>query len=138
MSISNKLLYKLEIKSTKYLPIVISILYIANTILGYFDIEVAIISMLGGMSFLPLLKFYLSSFTYKLCTHHRMFIYYIFTLDIIECIDYYVGGLPISDMGYLLLIIILFGIFLILYIIFKRRYDFSKKHGSKIPERDSP
>ena len=133
MNISNKTLYKLEIRSTKYLPIIIAILYILNSTLSYYQYDIEELSMIGGMSLLPLAKLYLSSFTYKLCIHHRVFIYYIFLHNIISAIDMYTDGILVDDRGLFVMHIVLFGIFTILYIICKRRYDFSRKYGSKIP-----
>lgn len=133
MNISNKTLYKLEIRSTKYLPIIIAILYILNSTLSYYQYDIEELSMIGGMSLLPLAKLYLSSFTYKLCIHHRVFIYYIFLHNIISAIDMYTDGILVDDRGLFVMHIVLFGIFTILYIICKRRYDFSRKYDSKIP-----
>ena len=135
MKISNKTLYKLEIKSTKFLPIIIAILYIVNTTLSYYGYDIEELAMVGGMSLLPLAKLYLSSFTYKLCIHHRVFIYYIFLHNLISSIDMYTEGVLINDRGLLLLHLVLFGIFTILYIICKRRYDFSVKNSSKVSQR---
>lgn len=133
MAISNKTLYKLEINSTKRLPVVIALLYIINSAASYAGYELHILSMIGGMSLLPLGKLYLSSYTYKLCTHHRIFIYYIFAHNIISNIDYFTYGSLITDRNLFLLHIVLFSIFLFTYIIIKRRYDFYRKHRSKIP-----
>ena len=130
MIISNKTLYQLEIKSTKLVPVIIAILYISNTTCSYYYTDIREFSMIGGASLLLLSKLYVSSFTYKLCIHHRIFIYYILVCNIIDIIDYYMNGIPISDRDYLLLNVILFGIFLILYIIFKRIYDFHNKKCS--------
>lgn len=130
MLLSNKTLYQLEIKSTKVLPIVIAVIYIINTLWAYYFYDERLFSVIGGMSLLPLSKLYLSSFTYKLCFHHRIFIYYIFLCNILYTVDYYMDGIPISDRDYLLLNVVLFGIFLILYIIFKRIYDFNCKNNS--------
>ena len=131
MNISNKTLYKLEIRSTKYLPIITAILYILNSTLSYYQYDIEELSMIGGMSLLPLAKLYLSSFTYKLCIHHRVFIYYIFLHNIISAIDMYTDGILIEDRGLFVMHIVLFGIFTILYIILKRKYDFSRKHNSQ-------
>ena len=79
MIISNKTLYRLEIESTKKLPIIIALMYVIHALFAYYGYDITEFSVIGGMSLFPLLKLYLSSFTYKLCTHHRMFIYYIFT-----------------------------------------------------------
>lgn len=131
--VSNKTLYKLEIYSTKLFPIIIAILYISNVTFSYFGYELEILAIIGGMSLLPLAKLYLDSFTFKLCTHHRIFIYYIFIHNLISSIDMYTNYTLISDRKLFMLHLVLFGIFIILYIIFKRRYDFSRKHSSKIP-----
>lgn len=131
--ISNKTLYKLEIYSTKLFPIIIAILYISNVTFSYFGYELEILAIIGGMSLLPLAKLYLDSFTFKLCIHHRIFIYYIFIHNLISSIDMYTNYTLINDRKLFMLHLVLFGIFIILYIIFKRRYDFSRKHSSKIP-----
>lgn len=131
--ISNKTLYKLEIYSTKLFPIIIAILYISNVTFSYFGYELEILAMIGGMSLLPLAKLYLDSFTFKLCIHHRIFIYYIFIHNLISSIDMYTNYTLINDRKLFMLHLVLFGIFIVLYIIFKRRYDFSRKHSSKIP-----
>lgn len=135
MNISNKTLYKLEIRSTKYLPIIIAILYILNSTLSYYQYDIEELSMIGGMSLLPLAKLYLSSFTYKLCIHHRVFIYYIFLHNIISTIDMYTDGILVDDRGLFVMHIVLFGISTILYIILKRSYDFSVKNSGKVSQR---
>lgn len=135
MNISSKTLYKLEIRSTKYLPIIIAILYILNSTLSYYQYDIEELSMIGGMSLLPLAKLYLSSFTYKLCIHHRVFIYYIFLHNIISAIDMYTDGILVDDRGLFVMHIVLFGIFTILYIILKRNYDFSVKNSGKVSQR---
>ena len=84
INISNKTLYRLEIYSTKLLPIIIAILYIINVTLSYLGHDIEALSIIGGMSLLPLSKLYLDSITYKLCTHHRIFIYYIFLHNLIS------------------------------------------------------
>jgi small neutral amino acid transporter SnatA (MarC family) len=89
MNIFQRNLYNLEIQSTKKLPIILAILSILSTILSYFGIDTRIFSIIGGLSILTILRMYLSSFTYKLCTHHRMFIYYLMLSFVIDIIDYY-------------------------------------------------
>lgn len=131
--ISNKVLYTLEIKSTKYLPIVIALLYIINTTISYIGYNIEEFAFIGGMSLLPLGKLYLDSFTYKLCIHHRVFIYYIFLHNLISVVDYYTNYCIVEDRDLFLIHIILFGIFLTLYIILKRKHDFLTKNSGKIP-----
>ena len=132
---SNKFLYTLEIKSTKILPIIISLLYIINVWLSYVGYDLEILPIIGGYSLIPLLKLYLDSWTFKLCTHHRIFIYYIFLHNSISTLDYYTNYTLFEDRQVVIFYTILFGLFLFLYIILKRRYDFSVKNGSKVFKR---
>ena len=94
--------------------------FLANTILSYFGIETEVLSYIAGIGILPLLFIYLSSFVFKFCVYHRMFIYYIFTNNIICFIDDKYG-IPISCRSYLVLQLIVAAIFLfiILYLKFK-------------------
>jgi len=103
-----------------------------NTTLSYKGYNVEELAMLGGMSLIPLTKLLLDSFTYKLCIHHRVFIYYILLHNILTSLDYYTNYKLIEDRELFLLPIILFGIATILYIILKRRYDFSVKERNKV------
>ena len=135
MMVSNKIIYTLEIKSTKYIPIVIAVLYIVNTFFSFGGYDIEEFSMIGGMSLIPLAKLYLDSYTFKLCTHHRVFIYYIFLHNSISTLDYYTDYRLIEDRYLFLLYIILFGISIILYIVLKRKHDFSVKNSGKVSQR---
>ena len=94
--------------------------FLANTILSYFGIETEVLSYIAGIGILPLLFIYFSSFVFKFCVYHRMFIYYIFTNNIICFIDDKYE-IPISYRSYLVLHLIIAAIFLfiILYLKFK-------------------
>lgn len=136
MKISNKTLYKYEILQVKYLPILISIIYLLNTLFSYYDYDICEFSIMAGISVLVLIKMYWSSYVYKLCSHHRMFLHYISIHTILDYLDYKLeNGIPVSSRENLLIDVVLFGIFLILYIILKRRYDFSVKNHSKVSQR---
>lgn len=113
-------LYKLEILFLKIIPMVLAGCFLANTILSYFGIETEVLSYIAGIGILPLLFIYLSSFVFKFCVYHRMFIYYIFTNNVICFIDDKYG-IPISCRSYLVLHLIVAAIFLfiILYLKFK-------------------
>ena len=116
--LKSKTLYKLELYLLKMIPIVISILYFINIILTYIDIHIDLLSMMGGMSILPWLFLYLSSFVFKLCIYHRLFLYYILTTEIISWYDYKVG-IPLEDKYYIYGQLSLFIITLLLVVYFK-------------------
>lgn len=117
----SKTLYKLEIVLLKIIPMLLSGIYLSNTILSYiFEIDLVILSYIGGMSLLPLIFLYLSSYAFKFCSYHRMFLHYIAINEIINAIDTHIG-IPISDRSYFCLQMIVFGIslFIILYLYVK-------------------
>lgn len=91
----NKLLYKMELYSNKVFPVIIAAIYFMNTILSYFGIDFEAFSWIAGMSVIPLIKFYISSYTYRFYEYHRMPLHYIVVNLIITGYDYYIG-IPID------------------------------------------
>ena len=116
----NKTLYKIELYSAKIVPMIIAAICLANTILSYFYIDLDIFSYIGGISLLVLIRFYITSYAYKFCEYHRMFLHYIVVCNFINIYDTYVG-IPIKNLDLLLLHCIIAAIFLfiILYLKFK-------------------
>jgi len=122
-----KLLYKLEVWLVKVIPVVIAGIALLNTILSYFCIDVPFLSYLGGVSILTLLFLYVSSYVFKFCVYHRMFIHYIALNWILNIIDYY-WGIPVSDKGLFLIYMILTGIFLFV-ILYLHQKEVKKKRA---------
>lgn len=104
--------YKVFLFINKYLPYVISLLYMVNTLLSLFGIDLIIFSILGGLSLLPIIYFISVSFTFKYCVYHRLPIYYIILNDSINWLDYYMG-IPIPDMYFIAGSIVLMFIFIV-------------------------
>lgn len=100
---------KLQLKVVKFLPMLIALIYILNTILLYLGISTTFLSLLGGISILPLISFYISSYAFKFCNYHRMFLHYIATSDAFNWIDNLIG-IPVSNYVYFIILITLFGI----------------------------
>ena len=119
---NHKSLYKIELWFLKVIPMLMALNSLSNAILSYFDIDLTIFSYIGGVSLLPLLFFYLSSYVFKFCEYHRMFLHYMLITDCINIYDYHMG-FHLSNLGYLCLHMIIAGIslFLILYLYLKRR-----------------
>ena len=113
-----KVLYKIELLLIKVIPFIIMFCYALNSILYYFDIEVIFLSTFSGLSILTWIFLYISSFVFKFCIYHRLPLYYILTIDIINYYDYLIG-LPISDKRLFILDIIIIGIFLLFIVYFK-------------------
>lgn len=111
----------------KAIPMCIAFVYLLNMILSYYDIDLPILSTIGGMSILTIILLYCLSIAFKFCAYHRMFIHYILIEDIINYIDYYTNGTLCTDRELFVLhsIIACIVLFLILILRFK-----CKKNGT--------
>ena len=118
--LKSKLLYKLELQLLKILPCSIAICYLLNVILAYFNYNAEFLSFIGGLSIIPFIFIYISSFVFKFCIYHRLFLYYILVSDLVNYYDRYFG-IPITNRSLFALNLIIAGIFLflILYTKFK-------------------
>ena len=129
-SLRNKDLYKIELYLLKVMPMLLAAIYLINTVLSYYDIVLPALSYIGGLSFIPLLFMYISSYVFRFCSYHRMFLYYVVINDLINLIDYYYT-LPISDWELFILHMSIAGIslFIILYLYVKSRSKNVKKYS---------
>ena len=124
----NKTLYKIQLYLLKVIPMVMAFICILNSVLSYFDIDLPILSYIVGNSFLTIVYFYITSYVFKFCSYHRMFMHYTTITWIINIVDLYIG-IPIGDLPYLLLQLIVAGIslFIILYLYVKSDKKVSAK-----------
>ena len=65
---------------------IIALLFVVNTILFYFRIDTTICSVL--VAILVWLFLYVSSFVFKFCSYHRMFLYYLVVVEVCNWLDY--------------------------------------------------
>lgn len=70
-------LYKVELYLLKIIPIVLACIHLANTVLSYYGIDIILFSYIGSVSLIPLIFLYISSYVFKFCEYHRMFLHYI-------------------------------------------------------------
>lgn len=70
-------------------------IYFIHTVLSYFGIFIDAFSYIGSMSAIIVIKQYITSYTYRFCEYHRMFLHYIVVNNVITIYDYYIG-IPIS------------------------------------------
>ena len=119
-NLRSKLLYKIELRLLKIIPMILALTALLNSILSYFNIDLYILSYIGGVSIFTMVFLYLSSYVFKFCEYHRMFLHYVVVTWIINTIDYYIG-IPINDLEYLCLQMIIAGIslFIILLLYYK-------------------
>ena len=96
-NLRSKLLYKIELRLLKIIPMILAFTALLNSILSYFNIDLYILSYIGGVSIFTMVFLYLSSYVFKFCEYHRMFLHYVVVTWIINTIDYYIG-IPINDL----------------------------------------
>lgn len=129
-SLRNKDLYKIELYLLKVMPMLLATIYLVNTVLSYYDIIIPVLSYIGGLSFIPLVFMYTSSYVFRFCSYHRMFLHCIVVNDLINLTDYYYT-LPISDWELFILHMSIAGVslFIILYLYVKSHSKNVKKHS---------
>lgn len=104
----NKLLYKLEIISLKFIPYILAILCFINTILLNIGIVMPVLNAIGFVSPIVLIFLYLSSYTFKFCEYHRIPLHYIASNNILNSLDYQFQ-FAITDYNFILVHSLLFG-----------------------------
>lgn len=114
----DKSLYKLEIFTIKTIPIVLALICFLNTLLCYLGIDLLILTYIGGVSFLTIGFLYLSSYVFKFCSYHRMFLHYILVINIISYIDMEYG-IPLSNFSLHILYTSLFLLFTFIFLYLK-------------------
>lgn len=114
----------------KYIPILIALFYLLNTVLALCGIDIPAFSNIAGMSLFTWLFMYVAAWVFQFCIYHRMFLYYILVTDIINIIDYYIG-IPIDDYGIMMIHSSIIGVslFLILYFYVKHTKRSAVRNG---------
>ena len=111
-------LHKLMLFSIKIIPMIVSGIYLLNTVFSFFVIDLPILSYIVQFLFIGMM--YLTSYAFKFCSLHRMFIHYIFIVFVLNIVDYHIG-IPVSDktlfLGYIILTTVC--LFIALYLRFK-------------------
>lgn len=126
----DKYLYKIELYVLKIIPMLLALCSFLNTTLFYFGINLPVLTYIGGVSFLTLGFLYLSSYVFKFCSYHRMFLHYILVVNIISYIDMKFD-VKLSDFNLLVLYLSIFFIALNLILISFVNEQLNKKNSSK-------
>lgn len=124
----NKSLYKTALLYLKIIPILIAGLDFSHTVLSYYNVDIPAISYIAGISLLPIIFIFLTSYVFGFCSYHRIPIYYVITNNIICIYDEYIG-IPISDRELLSVYISL--LFLSIIVIIVDYVKSNKKYSSK-------
>ena len=117
-NLRSKTLYKAEIVLLKVIPMLLALVYLSNTVLSYlFDLDLIIFSYIGSVSILTLGFLYLSSYVFRFCEYHRIFLHYVLVNELLNTYDTHIG-VPLDDREFFCIHLIIIGIslFLILYL----------------------
>lgn len=120
----SKIQHKVLMQVLKLIPAISALCYFVNTVFNIYGIDLAILSFISGISLLPWLFILLASFVFKFCFYHRMFLYYILLIDVVNHYDFCVG-IPISDIQMLILhcciVFVVLMITLIIYVKYNKK-----------------
>ena len=110
----------MEIKLLKILPSLIALIYFINIVLNLFEINLNSLSYIAGMSFIPLLFMYISSYVFQFCEYHRLPLHYILITNLLSIIGYEFE-ITINIWLYIIIHSVLFGltVFMVLYLYLK-------------------
>lgn len=89
--VKHKRLLKVELFLVKIMPMIVSLAYLIIATSYCFGVDMSIMSNIAGMSFIPLLFMYVSSYVFGFCSYHRMFLHYIAFNDVINIVDVYMN-----------------------------------------------
>ena len=123
-----KSLYKVFLLLLKFLPFLLALVSVLNTVLSYFCIDLVILSYIGSVSLLPLIFMYIAAFVFKFCIYHRIFLDYTIVSTGLSVYDYYIG-IPITDTSIVTLQLVLFFIAIVIALIVHIK---EKKHDEVI------
>ena len=98
------------------IPMLMAGLYLGNTVLSFFNIDISLFSYLAGIGLIPWLFILISSYLFKFCEYHRMFLWYILINNIICWTDEEIG-IPLDNWNYLVLHVITAGLFIFFILI---------------------
>ena len=121
-----KSLHKALILILKCIPMLLALCTIIDTMLWFFGINIVGLSIIGGVSFLPLLFLYLASYAFHFCEYHRMFLHYTVVNNVLSWFDFTIG-LPITNEELFGVHIILIGLLLFLVLYFHQKEKCCKR-----------
>lgn len=107
----NKNLYKLTIITLKFLPIVMASAFMISDIIHITIVQ--IICHIIGLNVAQFLFIYLTSYAFKFCNYHRIFIHYLVLIETINVIDWYID-IPISDKAMQIIHIVISVVFIVI------------------------
>lgn len=134
--LKTKNLYKLDLFLLKLLPAIMAISHLIATYGATIQanegiiLTIQIISHYLGLVIAPVAFIFISSYVFQFCNYHRMFMYYIITIDLMNVTNWYFH-IPISNELYMkiqnIITIVFLSITLIMYIKKRKQIKLCKK-----------
>ena len=112
-NLRNKNLYKIFLLILKFLPFLIALCLVLNTVLSFFAIEAVVLSYISSVGLLPILFMYVAAFVFRFCIYHRIFLDYTVISTVITMYDYYIG-IPVTDAGIMTIQLVLFFVAIVI------------------------
>lgn len=130
VNLKSKALYKIQLYLIKVIPMVMAFICLVNTVTSYFDIELPILAYIASNSVLTIVFFYISSYVFRFCMFHRMFIHYNTLMWLLNIYDMYIG-IPVNDRELLSIYLIITTVFMfiILHIYVKNHRKATKEYS---------
>lgn len=103
--LKNKELYKIDLFLLKLLPIIMAFSYIVAQYAALFNIGsgplfgLQVVTHYLGLLLAPMMFMLISSKVFQFCNYHRMFIYYILVIQLMNITNWY-AKIPISNLAY--------------------------------------
>lgn len=103
--LKTKELYKVDLFLLKLLPMIMAFSYMVAQYAALFNIGSGIILVLQivthylGLLLVPMMFMLISSKVFQFCNYHRMFIYYILVIQLMNITNWYFK-IPISNLAY--------------------------------------
>lgn len=115
-TLGSKNIYKILVISIKYIPISIAVLFIVGVMLNLFGVSSIIISYLCGTSVMSIVLLYLLSYVFRFCYLYRLPLHYIAFSNILVILNKI--GVITSILILCRLLVIVLGIFIIIYVVY--------------------
>lgn len=94
-NLRSKALYKITLYVLKMLPMIMAFSYLTMFVLANTVESLVIVPHILGTVIAPLVFIYLTSYVFRFCAFHRLFIHYYAFVELLNVTDYYIG-IPIS------------------------------------------
>lgn len=131
-TLKSKNLYKLLLVVLKGLPMVMALGFVISNTIPRINPVLNMIVHICGLLIPQFAFMYLSSYIFRFCSYHRIFLHYILAIQAITVTDWYIG-IPISnnEIRYLQYAVSVVFAIIAIYLYIKHRIDMKKSRPSE-------